>query len=158
MLHEETGGVYPDDGCHLQTAWTVRHNMQGVAHQQPSTVSQLITCMDNACYLVRPAHCTAWLMCDERCMECNTRHQAAYTLHVVHLPHSARKNRHVVSWADILLNVISGMESVLLEGCLRTMTGVSQYWFSRHLQQMFFNTIALPHINIGANVWANQAS
>ena len=26
-------------------------------------------------------------------------------------------------------------------------------WFSGHFRQVFFNTIAVPHINIGANVW-----
>jgi len=35
----------------------------------------------------------------------------------------------VVCWADILLEVIGGVESAMREGCPRTMTGVSQYWF-----------------------------
>ncbi len=35
-------------------------------------------------------------------------------------------------WADILLDVIGGVESALREGCLRTLTGVSQHWFSGH--------------------------
>jgi hypothetical protein len=39
----------------------------------------------------------------------------------------------VVCWADILLDVICGVEIALLEGCPRTMTGVSQYWFWGHL-------------------------
>jgi hypothetical protein len=33
------------------------------------------------------------------------------------------------------------------------MTGVSQHWFSGHFREVFFNTIALPRINNGANVW-----
>jgi hypothetical protein len=53
---------------------------------------------------------------------------------------------------DILLDVIGGVESALREGCPRTMTGVSQRWFSGHFRQVFFNTIALPRINIGADV------
>jgi hypothetical protein len=32
----------------------------------------------------------------------------------------------LVVWVDILLDVISGVESALREGCPRTMTGVSQ--------------------------------
>jgi len=52
---------------------------------------------------------------------------------------------------DIMLDMISGVESAVLEGW--TMTGVSQCWFSGHFQQVFFNTNALPRINIGANVW-----
>ena len=47
-------------------------------------------------------------------------------------PHSPHRWSWVVCWPDILLDVISGVESVLLEGCLRTMTGVSQYWFLEH--------------------------
>jgi hypothetical protein len=33
---------------------------------------------------------------------------------------------------QILLDVICEVESALREGCPRTMTGVSQYWFSGH--------------------------
>jgi hypothetical protein len=58
---------------------------------------------------------------------------------------------------DILLDVISGVESVLREGCPRTMTGVSERWFSGHFRQVFFNTIVLPRINIGANVWGESS-
>ena len=47
-------------------------------------------------------------------------------------PFSAETGTGWSVWADILLDVISGVESVLLEGCLRTMTGVSQYWFLEH--------------------------
>jgi hypothetical protein len=58
---------------------------------------------------------------------------------------------------DILLDVIGGVENALREGCLRTMTGVSQYWFSGHFRQVFFNTNALPRINIGDNVWGESS-
>ncbi len=57
---------------------------------------------------------------------------------------------------DILLDVISAVESVMREGCPRTMTGVSQCWFSGHFRQVFFNTNALPHINIGTDVWGES--
>jgi hypothetical protein len=40
-----------------------------------------------------------------------------------------------------------------VEGCPRRTTGVSQHWFSGHFRQVFFNTIALPHITIDVNVW-----
>ena len=36
-------------------------------------------------------------------------------------------------------------------------TGVSQHWFSGHFRQVFFNTNALPRINIGANVWGESS-
>jgi hypothetical protein len=52
---------------------------------------------------------------------------------------------------DILLDVIGGVESALREGCPRTTTGVSQRWFSGHFRQAFFNTNALPRINMGAD-------
>ncbi len=58
---------------------------------------------------------------------------------------------------DILLDVNGGVESALLEGCPRTTTGVSQHWFSGHFRQVFFNTNALPRINIGANVWGESS-
>jgi hypothetical protein len=48
--------------------------------------------------------------------------------------------------------VIGGVESALREGCPGTMTGVSQYWFGAFSTGVF-NTIALPRINIGADVW-----
>jgi hypothetical protein len=63
----------------------------------------------------------------------------------------------VVGWVDILLDVIGGVESSLREGCPRTMTGVCQCWFSGHFRQVFFNTIALPRINIGADVWGESS-
>jgi hypothetical protein len=53
--------------------------------------------------------------------------------------------------------MIGGVEIALREGCPRTTTGVSQHWFSGHFRQVFFNTIALPRINIGANVWGESA-
>jgi hypothetical protein len=84
---------------------------------------------------------------------------------------SARTNkRHhhhrVVCWVDILLVVICGVESAMREGCPRTMTGVSQCWFSGHFRQVFFkhhcifdrcfsNTIAFTHINIAPTCGAN---
>jgi hypothetical protein len=58
---------------------------------------------------------------------------------------------------DILLDVISGVENTLMEGYPRAMTGVSQCWFSGHFQQVFFNTNALPGINIGADVWCESS-
>ena len=61
---------------------------------------------------------------------------------------------YVVGWVDILLDVISGVESALREGC--TMTDVSQCWFSGYFPQVFFNTNALPRINIGADVWGES--
>jgi hypothetical protein len=57
---------------------------------------------------------------------------------------------------DILMDVICGVESALLEGFSRTMTGVSQCWFAGHFRQVFFNTDALPRIDICANVWGES--
>jgi hypothetical protein len=37
------------------------------------------------------------------------------------------------------------------------MTGVSQSWFSGHFRQMFFNTNALPRINIDNDVWGESS-
>jgi hypothetical protein len=52
----------------------------------------------------------------------------------------------VVCWVDILLDVIGGVESALLEGFPRTMTGVSQCWFSGHFRQLFFKHQCItPH-------------
>jgi hypothetical protein len=62
-----------------------------------------------------------------------------------------------VGWADILLDVISGVENALLKGCPRTMTGVSQCLFSGRFRQLFFNTNALPRMNIEANVWGDSS-
>jgi len=63
-----------------------------------------------------------------------------------------RRRWRVFGWADILLDVIGGVESALREGCSKTMTGVSQRWFSGQFQQVFFNTNALPRVNISADV------
>ena len=38
----------------------------------------------------------------------------------------------------------------------RTTTGVSQRLVSGHFRQVFFNTNALPRINIGADVWGES--
>jgi hypothetical protein len=72
-------------------------------------------------------------------------------------PALPRRQWRVVGWVDILLDVIGGVESVLREGCPRTTTGVSQRWFLVHFRQVVFNTIALPCINIGANVWGESS-
>ena len=49
-------------------------------------------------------------------------------------------------WVDILLDVIGGVESALREECPRTMTGVSQCWFSGHFRQVFFKHQCItPH-------------
>jgi hypothetical protein len=58
---------------------------------------------------------------------------------------------------DILLDVISRVESALREGWPRTTTGVFQRWFSGHFRLVFFNTIALPRINIGSDVWGESS-
>ncbi len=92
-------------------------------------------------------------------------HQGLAALVVVRLdvvplpPRSPRRRWRVVCWADILLDVIGGVESALREGCPGTMTGVSQYWFSGHLRGTtgVFNTNALPRINIGADVWGESS-
>jgi hypothetical protein len=44
------------------------------------------------------------------------------------------------------LDVISGVESSLREGCPRTMTGVSKCGFSGHFRQVFFKHQCItPH-------------
>jgi hypothetical protein len=72
-------------------------------------------------------------------------------------PALPRRRWRVVGWVDILLDVIGGVESALREGCPRTTTGVSQRWFSGHFRQVFFNTIALPRIIAGADVWGESS-
>ena len=72
-------------------------------------------------------------------------------------PALPRRVWRVVCWVDILLDVIGGVESALLEGCPRTTTGVFERWFSGHFRQVFFNTIALPRINIDDNVWGESS-
>jgi hypothetical protein len=59
-------------------------------------------------------------------------------------PHSSRKLWRVFGWADILLDVIGGVESALREGCPGTVTGVSQYWFSGHFRQVFSTPMHYP--------------
>jgi hypothetical protein len=49
---------------------------------------------------------------------------------------------------DFLLDVISGVESMLLEGCPRTMKGVSQYWFSGHFRQVFSTSMHYPALTL----------
>jgi hypothetical protein len=72
---------------------------------------------------------------------------------------SSCRRWQVVGWADILLDVIGGVESALREGCPGTMKSVSQYSilvlgaFSTGV----FNTNALPRINIGADVWGESS-
>jgi hypothetical protein len=53
--------------------------------------------------------------------------------------------------------ILKDPNRALREGCPRTTTGVSQRWFSGHFRQVFFNTIALPRINIGADVWGESS-
>jgi hypothetical protein len=53
--------------------------------------------------------------------------------------------------------VISGVESALREGYPRTMPGVSQCWFSGYFRQVFFKTIALLRIIMGADVWGEPS-
>jgi hypothetical protein len=48
--------------------------------------------------------------------------------------------------------VIGGVESALREGCPETMTGVSQYWFSGHFQQVFSTPMYYPALTFGADV------
>ena len=74
-------------------------------------------------------------------------------------PHSLRRLLWFVGWADILLDVIGGVESALWEGS----------WMSEDHDRCFsilvlgafstsvFNTNALPRINIGANVWGESS-
>ena len=69
-----------------------------------------------------------------------------------------RRRWQVVCWADILLDVISGVESTLREGCPRTMTGVSQYWFSGHFRQVFSTPMHYPALALEQTCGANRAS
>jgi hypothetical protein len=71
-------------------------------------------------------------------------------------PLSPRRQWRVVGWAEILLDVIGGVESTLWEGCPGTMTGVSQCWFWAFSTGVF-NTNALPRINIGTDVWGESS-
>ena len=71
---------------------------------------------------------------------------------------SPRRGWRVVGWADILLDVIGGVESALREGCPRTRTGVSQYWFSGHFRQVFSTPMHYPALTLTATCGANRAS
>jgi hypothetical protein len=80
-------------------------------------------------------------------------------LDVVPLPPSSSRRRwRVVGWADILLDVIGGVESALREGCPGTMTGVSQYWFSGHFRQVFSTPMHYPALTLATTCGANRAS
>ena len=80
-------------------------------------------------------------------------------LNVVPLPpRSLRRRWRVVSWADILLDVIGGVENALLEGCPGTMTGVSQYWFSGHFRQVFSTPMHYPALTLTQMCGVNRAS
>jgi len=61
-------------------------------------------------------------------------------------------------WADILLDVIGGGSSALREGCPRTMTGVSQHWFSGHFRQVFSTPMHYPALTLAPTCGANRAS
>jgi hypothetical protein len=74
------------------------------------------------------------------------------------LPRYPRRQWQVVCWADILLDVISGVESAMWEGCPRTMTGVSQYWFSGHFRQVFSTPMHYPALTLATTCGANRAS
>ena len=73
-------------------------------------------------------------------------------------PRSPRRRWRVVGWAHILLDVIGGVEGALREGCPRTMTGVSQYWFSGHFRQVFSTPMHYPALTLAQTCGANRAS
>ena len=78
-------------------------------------------------------------------------------LEVVSLPpRSPRRQWRVVGLADILLDVISGLEIALREGCPRTMTGVSQYWFSGHFRQVFSTPMHYPALTLAPKCGAEH--
>jgi len=66
---------------------------------------------------------------------------------------------------DILMDVIGGVESARLStnkrhhhrGMSEDHDRCSQCWFSVHFRQVFFNTNALPRINISADVWGESS-
>ena len=64
----------------------------------------------------------------------------------------------VCLWADILLDVIGGVESALREGCPRTLTDVSQHWFSGHFRQVFSTPMHYPALTLAPTCGANRAS
>ena len=63
-------------------------------------------------------------------------------------PLSAQTVAGWLVWADILLDVIGGVESALREGCPRTMTGVSQHWFSGHFRHVFSTPMHYPALTV----------
>jgi hypothetical protein len=71
------------------------------------------------------------------------------------LPRSPRRLWRVVGWADILLDVIDGVERVLQEGCPGTTTGVSQYWFSGHFRQVFSTPVHYPALTLAQTCGSN---
>ncbi len=80
-------------------------------------------------------------------------------LDVVPLPPSSQYRLWlVVCWADILLDVICGVERALQEGCPGTMTGVSQYWFSGHFRQVFSTPMHYPTLTLALTCGANLTS
>jgi hypothetical protein len=70
-------------------------------------------------------------------------------------PRSSRRLWRVVSWADILLDVIGVVESALREGCPRTTTGVSQHWFSGHFRQVFLTPLHYPALTLAQTCGSN---
>ena len=72
-------------------------------------------------------------------------------------PRSPRRRWRVVGWADILLDVISEVESALREGCSATMTGISQNWFSGHFRQVFSTPMHYPVLTFGTDVWGKSS-
>ncbi len=73
-------------------------------------------------------------------------------------PLSAQTVAGWLVWADILLDVIGGVESALREGCPRTLTGVSQHWFSGHFRQVFSTPMLYPALTLAPTCGANRAS
>jgi len=73
-------------------------------------------------------------------------------------PRSPRRRWRVVGWADILLDAIGGVEREMREGCPRTMTGVSQYWFSGHFRQVFSTPMHHPALTLAPTCGGNRAS
>jgi hypothetical protein len=123
------------------------------------------------CPLWHPAHCPMWTV--PRVLVRRTESPAhadfvglsslaalvVVRLDVVPLPpRSPRRRWRVVGWADILLDVIGGVESALREGCPGTMTGVSQYWFSEHFRQVFSTPMHYPALILAPTCGANRAS
>ena len=73
-------------------------------------------------------------------------------------PRSLRRRWRVVGWDEILLDVIGGVKSALREGCPRTMTGVSQYWFSGHFRQVISTPMHYPALTLALTCGEDRAS